>query len=61
MQATKSLITSKTFIIAVLQALVAAAIVFTTAYPDVGWLLVGKSILDIVIRIYTTQPIGSIA
>jgi hypothetical protein len=57
----KALVQSKTFWIAVLQALLGAATVFNTAYPEVGLLLLVKSALDIVLRIYTTQTISSVA
>lgn len=56
----KSLVTSKTFILAVLQAATGVIVVFATAYPGAGWLLVAKSLVDIVLRLYTTQSIGRI-
>lgn len=59
MEKTKALVTSKVFILACIQALLAVIVVFETQYPGVGWLLGAKSILDIVLRIYTTVPIGS--
>ena len=59
MDSAKALVTSKTFLLAILQAAIAVIIVFETSYPGAGWLLGVKSILDIVLRIYTVQPIGS--
>ena len=54
----KSLFASKTFWIAVLQSIIGIITVFATAYPAVGFLVVAKSVLDIIIRIYTTQAIS---
>lgn len=60
MQATKSLIQTKTFWIAVLQAVVGIIGIFSNTYPTTGWLLTAKSVLDVVNRLYTTQPVGRI-
>lgn len=56
----KALIHSKVFWLAVLQALVGVVVVFATAYPDVGFLVLAKSGLDILLRIYTTTEVKSI-
>jgi len=59
----KSLVKSKTFWIAVVQALVGGAIIFleSGAIPDaVGYVAIVKSIGDIVLRLVTTDPIRSI-
>lgn len=56
----KTLVTSKTFWLAVLQGIIGLVVVFSTSYPDAGWLLTAKSVLDIVLRLYTSQPIGRI-
>ncbi len=56
----KTLVTSKTFLLAVLQAVIGMVVVFSTAYPAAGWLLTAKSVLDVVLRLYTSQPIGRI-
>lgn len=53
----KSIFKSKVFWIAVLQAALGAAVIFSSAYPEVGGLLILKSVLDIVLRIVTTQPV----
>ena len=53
----KSLFQSRTFWLAVLQAVAGIVVVFSTAYPTVGGLLVAKSIVDIILRVVTTQPV----
>ncbi len=60
MEKTKALVTSKTFILAVIQALIAMIVVFDTQYPGVGALIMAKSVLDIVLRMMTTSAIGSL-
>ncbi len=57
---TKSLLASKTFWVSFLQALAGAFVVFSTNYPQLGWLMLGKSIVDVLIRYYTTATITSI-
>jgi hypothetical protein len=42
------------------QAVAGAIVIFSTAYPAAGWLVIAKSIIDIVLRMQTTQSIGSI-
>ncbi len=54
----KSLLQSKTFWVATVQALVGVVTVFTTAYPTVGLLIIAKSLLDIVIRLLTSRSIN---
>lgn len=54
----KTLLKSKTFWIACLQAIVGVLAVFTSAYPTVGSLLIAKSFMDILIRVYTDRPIA---
>lgn len=56
----KSLLTSKTFWLAFIQAVGGVVVVFSTSYPEVGWLVMLKSGVDIMLRVYTTKPIGSI-
>lgn len=53
----KSLFSTKTFWLAVAQALAGVVVVFATAYPGVGGLLVAKSAVDIFLRAITTQPV----
>lgn len=54
----KSIFQSKVFWLAVGQALVGVIAVFASAYPALGFLVVAKSVLDIVLRLYTTQAIS---
>lgn len=56
----KTLISSKTFQLAALQAVAGVIVVFATAYPEAGWLMMAKSIADVAIRLYTSQPIGRV-
>jgi hypothetical protein len=57
----KSLIESKTFWLAVAQAIGGAVIIFLTEMPDlIGYVPIAKSIVDIVLRMATTDGIGSI-
>lgn len=58
---TKSLFASKTFWLAVLQALLGVFVVFGTAYPMIGWLAIGKSVVDMALRYITTTPIASLS
>lgn len=60
MQQTKSLVTSKTFVLAVAQAVAGAIVIFSTAYPQAGWLLVVKSLVDMYLRTITSSSIDSI-
>ncbi len=53
----KSIFSSRTFWLAVGQAVVGVIAVFASAYPALGFLVVAKSVLDIVLRMYTTTPI----
>jgi len=53
----KSLFHSRTFWVAVLQAVAGTIAVFATSYPEVGALLVAKSLLDVYLRIVTTTQV----
>jgi hypothetical protein len=53
----KSLFASKTFWVAVIQAVAGAIAIFATAYPAVGWIAIAKSLVDVYIRMQTTQAI----
>ena len=55
----KSLLQSKTFWVAVLQALAGIVAVFYSSYPAVGELLVAKSALDVILRVVTSTAIGT--
>ena len=56
----KSLLQSKTFWLATVQALIGMAVVFSTAYPSVGFLVLAKSALDIVLRVMTSTTIAAL-
>lgn len=55
----KSWYKSKAIWIAIIQAIIGIVIAAETVYPDAGIVLIGKSILDIVLRVLTTTPIGT--
>ena len=54
----KSLFVSKTFWLAILQAVAGALVIFATTYPTLGWIVIAKSIVDIALRYVTTQPVS---
>ena len=54
----KSLYSSKTFWIAVLQGFVGILVALMTIYPEVGGLIVLKSVTDIVLRIVTETKVS---
>lgn len=57
----KSLIGSKTFWLALIQAVVGGLVILFSEIPDlVGYVAIIKSIGDILLRIVTTEPIRSI-
>ena len=60
MNEAKSLVGSKTFQLAFVQAVIAIVVIFSSAYPEAGWLLIGKSFLDVLLRYITTQPVTSV-
>jgi uncharacterized membrane protein len=52
----KSIFESKVFWLAVAQAVVGVLVVFTSAFPEVGGLVIAKSVADIVLRLITVEP-----
>lgn len=54
----KSLFQSKTFWLAVLQAIVGILIVLSGEYPEIGQLFVAKSVIDVILRVMTTTRIS---
>lgn len=54
----KSLLQSKTFWVAAVQAMLGIVVIFATQYPAVGELVIAKSILDVFLRILTDQPVA---
>jgi hypothetical protein len=55
----KPIFKSKTFWLAIIQAIGGVVVVFETQYPAIGALIVIKSIIDISLRLITDLPIGS--
>lgn len=53
----KSIYTSKVFWVAVVQAIFGIIVIFSLAYPDVGSLMIAKSVLDVILRATTNQPV----
>ena len=53
----KSIFTSKTFWIAVIQAVIGIVVVFSDAYPAIGGLIIAKSVLDVILRTVTTTRV----
>lgn len=56
----KTLLSSRTFQVAVAQAVGAVLIVAFTELDMMGGVLVVKSIVDVILRLDTREPIGSI-
>lgn len=54
----KSIFQSKVFWVAVIQAISGIVIVFSSAYPTVGGLIIAKSVIDILLRFATTVPVS---
>ena len=54
---TKSILLSKTVWLAILQAILGIVVAVGSQIPTVGWLMVVKSIIDVLIRVITTQPV----
>lgn len=57
----KSLMKSKTFWIAVIQAVAGVVVVALTQLDLVGYVAVFKSFVDIVLRLITTEPIDRLS
>lgn len=55
---TKSILFSKVFWLAVIQGIIGVMVAIGTQIPNVGWVLVTKSALDILLRILTTVPVS---
>lgn len=54
----KSLLESKTFWVAALQAAAGVLVVFSTSFPEAGWIMMGKSVVDIILRVMTTTAVA---
>lgn len=48
---------SKTFYVALIQALAGFLVIFETSYPEFGVIAVMKSFLDVALRVVTVMPI----
>lgn len=53
----KSIFQSTTFWVAMAQAVAGALVIFQTTYPQLGWLALAKSFVDIALRFKTVQPV----
>ena len=53
----KNILSSKQFWVAVVQGLLGIAIVIANIQPELGYIVTAKSILDIILRMLTTQPV----
>lgn len=53
----KSILLSKTVWLAVLQGILGVIIALESLIPTVGWIMVVKSVIDILLRFITTQPV----
>ena len=54
----KSLYSSKTFWLAVIQGLVGILVALMTIHPEIGGLIVLKSVADIILRIVTETKVN---
>lgn len=54
---TKSIFTSKTFWLAIIQALIGIVVAVQIEMPEVGGLLLIKSVLDMSLRFVTIEPV----
>lgn len=54
----KSIFDSKVFWLAVIQGIIGVVVVVGTTNPDLGYIFVVKSFLDIVLRLLTTEPVS---
>lgn len=50
---------SKTIWLAAIQLAVGFTLVFQTQYPELGWIVTLKSLLDVLLRFLTDKPIVS--
>lgn len=49
---------SRTIWFAILQAIAGIIVVFSTEYPEIGYIATAKSVIDILLRVVTTQPLS---
>jgi len=53
----KNILLSKTVLVAILQGILGVIIALGSQIETVGWLMVLKSVIDILLRAITTQPV----
>ena len=49
---------SRTLWLAIFQGLAGVALVLATEYQAVGWIAIGKSVIDGILRVLTITPLG---
>ena len=54
----KNLFTSKTIWLAAVQFLIGGLMAMQASHPSLGWVIMGKSILDILLRFITQEPVS---
>lgn len=58
METKKSIFKSKVFWIAVVQGIIGVLVVMETNMPEIGWIAIVKSVLDMGMRMITTAPVA---
>ena len=53
----KSILLSKTVWLAILQGLLGVVVALGTQLPTVGWIMVVKSVIDVLLRVITEAPV----
>jgi hypothetical protein len=54
----KSILLSKTVWVAIIQGVLGVVVALGTSIPTVGWMMVVKSVCDILLRTITTQTVS---
>lgn len=49
---------SKVVWLAIIQAIIGVVVVLGAQYPEIGYVAIGKSVLDILLRLITELPVG---
>ena len=50
---------SKTVLLALAQAVAGIVVVFQASFPELGWIAIAKSLIDVYVRSITTTSLGS--
>lgn len=53
----KSIFESKNFWVAVIQGLAGVLLVILEHYPNIGYLMIAKSVIDVILRFLTNRPV----